>query len=118
MASAAEDDAVEEAGLPDGDRQRRHRLFILFGRLVLLVIVIGVWETLARTGLIPAAFIGQPSKFLPLLVGVFRVGKIPAAALDTLSATLIAFVRGGILALATALRLAVYPTLKELIDPY
>ncbi|MEA2853910.1 MAG: hypothetical protein QOE02_3929, partial [Rhodospirillaceae bacterium] len=79
MASAAEDDAVEEAVLPDGDRQRRHRLFILFGRLVLLVIVIGVWETLARTGLIPAAFIGQPSKFLPLLVDGILSGKIAVA---------------------------------------
>ena len=31
MASAAEDDAAEEAVLPDGDRQRGHRLFIVFG---------------------------------------------------------------------------------------
>ncbi len=50
MASAAEDDAAEEAVLPDGDRQRGHRLFIVFGRLVLLVVVVGIWETLARTG--------------------------------------------------------------------
>ena len=68
-------------------------------------------------GSIPAAFIGQPSKFLPLLVEGVLDGKIAVAAVDTLSATLMAFVLGGILALATALMLAVYPTVKELIDP-
>jgi NitT/TauT family transport system permease protein len=118
MASAVDNDAVEEAVLLDGDRRRRHRLFILSGRLVLLLVVVGLWEALARTGLIPAAFIGQPSKFLPLLVEGLLDGKIAVAAVDTLSATLMAFVLGGVLALATALMLAVYPTVKELIDPF
>ncbi len=117
VARSAADEAVEEADL-SGDDKRRHRLFIVVGRLVLLAVVVGSWEALAWTGLVPAAFIGRPSKFLPLLVEETLDGKFVLAAVDTLSATLMAFALGGILALATALALAVYPTLKELIDPF
>jgi NitT/TauT family transport system permease protein len=109
---------VEDIELSDGDRKRRHKLRIIAGRLVLLVVLVGLWETLAWTGVIPAAFIGRPSKFLPLLVQEILSGKFVFAAVDTLSATLMAFALGGTLALATALLLAVYPTLKELIDPF
>ena len=100
------------------DGKHRHRLKILLGRLVLLAIVLGVWEMAARTKLLPAAFIGQPSKFLPFLVEELLNGKMIVAAADTLGATLMAFALGGVLALLTALALAVYPTLKELVDPF
>lgn len=91
---------------------------ILLGRLIVLLVFLGAWEGLARTNAIPAAFIGQPSKFLPFLAAQLWNGTIPRAAVDTLSATLTAFAVGGILALATALALAVSPLLKALIDPY
>ncbi|HVO91157.1 MAG TPA: hypothetical protein VMV45_21665, partial [Casimicrobiaceae bacterium] len=45
-----------------------HRTRIVLGRLVLLALVIALWEALARNNILPAAFIGQPSVFLPLLV--------------------------------------------------
>lgn len=115
---STDNEAIEGADLSDSDKQLRHRLFIVAGRLVLLALVVGSWEALAWTGLVPAAFIGRPSKFLPLLVEQTLNGKFVLAAVDTLSATLMAFALGGILALATALALAVYPTLKELIDPF
>jgi len=118
VTSPAHNEVVEDIELSDDDRKRRHRLRIIAGRLVLLAVVVGLWETLAWTGVIPAAFIGRPSKFLPLLVQETLSGKFVFAAVDTLSATLMAFALGGILALATALLLAVYPTLKELIDPF
>ena len=108
------------AAAPAGDdeRQRRHRRFVLAGRLVLLLVVLGPGKRWRAPSCPPAAFIGQPSQFLPLLVDELLSGKIAIAAVDTLSATLMAFALGGILALATALALAVSPTLKELVDPF
>jgi NitT/TauT family transport system permease protein len=118
VTTSVDNGAADGVVLSGSDRQRQHRRFILLGRLVLLLVVVGLWEALAWSGLVPAAFIGRPSKFLPLLVEQTLNGKFAIAAVDTLSATLMAFVLGGILALATALALAVYPTVKELIDPY
>ena len=71
-----------------GAVQGGHRTAIHVGRLVLLLVVLGLWEALSRTDVLPAAFIGQPSQFLPMLVDETLSGKIAAAAVDTLSATL------------------------------
>jgi len=115
MASTAEDDAVEQAALPDADRQRRHRLFILSGRLVLLVVVVGIWETLARTGL-DSRGLHRPAVEVFAAPGRGGAGRQRSPLRPSIrsSATLMAFVLGGVLALATALMLAVYPTVKEL----
>jgi NitT/TauT family transport system permease protein len=104
----------------DGERDgaRRHRALVLAGRIVLLLVTIGGWEALARLELIPAAFIGQPSVFLPMMVEELLGGSILHAIADTLSATLAAFVLGGVLALITALVLHAWPLLKAVVDPY
>lgn len=100
------------------DAARRHRVLVYAGRIVLLLVTAGAWETLARLDLIPAAFIGQPSVFLPMMVQELLGGSILHAIVDTLSATLAAFVVGGVLALLTALVLHAWPLLKAVADPY
>ncbi len=110
---------VADAALPDeAGARRRHRRGIFLGRIALLAGALALWEELARNELVPAAFIGRPSQFLPMLVTETMSGKFPVAAMDTLAATLSAFVAGGVLALLTALALSIWPTLKELVDPY
>ncbi len=116
---ASEAPVAPDSALPDEPAARRRRFTgILVGRLALLAVALGLWEELAQAKLIPAAFIGQPSQILPLLVNETLNGKFPLAAVDTLAATLSAFLLGGVLALLTALMLAIAPTLKELVDPY
>jgi len=104
----------------DAEREaaRRHRSVVLAGRVLLLCVTAGTWEAMARLDLIPAAFIGQPSEFLPLMVQELLGGSILHAIADTLSATLAAFVLGGVLALLTALVLHAWPLLKAVVDPY
>jgi NitT/TauT family transport system permease protein len=91
---------------------------ILLGRVLVLLVIVAAWEGLAELKLIPPAFIGQPSMFLPLLVREIADGAILRAIADTLAATLAAFAIGGMLALATALLLTVSPLLRELVEPY
>jgi NitT/TauT family transport system permease protein len=109
-------------GPSDSDTERnealRHRTLVFAGRIVLLLVTVGGWEALARLDLIPAAFIGQPSVFLPMMVEELLGGSILHAIADTLSATLAAFVLGGVLALLTALVLHAWPLLKAVVDPY
>lgn len=95
-----------------------HAAKVLAGRLVLLLGVGGLWELAARTGVFSAAFIGQPSVFLPGLVRMFIDGSIYAPILDTLSATALAFCIGGVLALASALLLTAVPILREIVQPF
>ena len=98
--------------------EQRRRVFVLVGRVLLLFLAGGLWELLARIDLIPAAFIGQPSVFLPMMVHELFGGSILSAMGDTLLATLAAFVLGGIFALLTALLLHASPLLKAIVDPY
>ncbi|HLX27197.1 MAG TPA: ABC transporter permease [Casimicrobiaceae bacterium] len=96
----------------------RHFGFIVLGRLALLGIGVAVWEALARTDVVPAAFIGQPSIFLPFLLAHIADGSLLVAIRETLTATLAAFVIGGIAALLTALVLTASPLIKQLVDPF
>jgi NitT/TauT family transport system permease protein len=95
-----------------------HRMRIVLGRLVLLAAVIALWEALARNNVLPAAFIGQPSVFLPFLVTKTLDGSFLLGIRETLSATLAAFVIGGVAAILTALVLTASPTTKALVDPF
>jgi NitT/TauT family transport system permease protein len=87
-------------------------------RLLLLLGIGVLWEMAARSGILPAAFIGQPSMFLPMLGSMIVDGSVFPPIADTLSATLLAFCIGGVLALASALALTVLPTLREIAQPF
>lgn len=91
---------------------------IIVGRLVLLLGGLGAWELAARAGLFPPAFIGQPSIFLADLVVMFTNGSIYGPIANTLTATMLAFCIGSVLALASALVLTVLPTLREITQPF
>lgn len=94
------------------------RRVVWIGRLALLAALLAIWEMLARTNVLPAAFIGQPSVFLPFLVARLADGSMAHGIGETLAATLAAFVIGGIAAIVTALLLTVSPLTKELVDPF
>jgi NitT/TauT family transport system permease protein len=110
----------ETAAPPESarDSARSRPALIVVGRLLLLVIVIVAWEVLARTNVLPAAFIGQPSIFLPFLLSHLADGSILRGIEQTLVATIAAFVIGGIAAILTALMLTASPLIKALVDPF
>jgi NitT/TauT family transport system permease protein len=117
---AAESVESAEAASPatDAGGIASNRGAIVVGRLILLAIVIAAWEVLARTNVLPAAFIGQPSIFLPFLVSHVADGSIPRGIEQTLVATIAAFVIGGVAAILTALVLTASPLIKALVDPF
>ncbi len=98
------------------DWSRTGLIWIL--RIVVLLGVGLAWEIAARSGVLPAAFIGQPSIFLVKLWTMFTGGSIVAPIVDTLSATGLAFCIGGVLALLSALLLTVFPLAREVLQPF
>lgn len=95
----------------------RQRIGIVAGRLLLLALWGLVWEATAHSGALPEGLIGRPSRFLAAFAAGVADGTFPAAALITLQAVLIAFALGALLALLTALLMAVSPTLERLAAP-
>jgi NitT/TauT family transport system permease protein len=120
--SAQPDASGDLADVPVMTRRRplalSHRGWIVVGRLVLLAAVVAVWEALARNNVVPAAFIGQPSVFLPMLVAKVADGSFLVGIRETLVATLAAFFIGGLAAILTALVLTASPAVKQLVDPF
>ena len=95
-----------------------HHALVLVLRVAVLLAAGALWETAARTGLLPAAFVGQPTAFLAMLWGMIVDGSVLTPISDTLSATALAFIIGGVLALASALLLTLFPLAREVLQPF
>ncbi|MGH7223288.1 MAG: ABC transporter permease [Gemmataceae bacterium] len=91
---------------------------VVAARLVLLSAVLLVWELLARTNVLPRAFIGEPSAILAILWQQLVSGAIPRGAAETLDATLAAFAIGGVAALVTALPLTASRFFRAVLEPF
>lgn len=118
MATIATHERHAAAASAHSGAATRKIVFVALARLALLIALVVVWEALARSNVVPAAFIGQPSVFLPFLVAHVADGSLLVAIRETLTATLAAFVLGGIAALLTALVLTASPLIKQLVDPF
>jgi NitT/TauT family transport system permease protein len=94
------------------------RVLLLIGQLALLGAVLAVWEWIAAAELVPAAFIGRPTEIFPLFIDEWKSGDFVTGTRETMSATLIAFVIGGVAAILSALLLTAVPVLYDLSRPY
>ena len=94
------------------------RMLLLVGRLTLLCLIAGGWEWAARTELVPAAFIGQPSIFVSAFFEGLQNGTYVSATLVTMQATIAAFCIGTAAALLTALVMTAAPWVERLLEPF
>lgn len=91
----------------------------IFGLRMAVLIGFGLaWEWAARSGFLPAAFIGQPTVFLRRIWDLFATGAVISPIIDTMSATGMAFCVGGVLALISALLLTIFPLAREVLQPF
>lgn len=87
--------------------------------VLFLMVFLGGWEWLARTGAINIGFIGQPSKIATFLVDGFAFGgKLWVDFGYTLLAAAIAFVAGSLLAFGFGLLFTFLPFLERALNPY
>ncbi|GIL02488.1 MAG: ABC transporter permease [Alphaproteobacteria bacterium] len=94
------------------------RLALLAGQIGLLAAIMGIWEWAAVAEIVPRAFIGQPSVFIPAFFSGLLNGTYFSATLITMQAVLTAFCIGSFLALFTALVMTAAPPVERLLSPF
>jgi NitT/TauT family transport system permease protein len=87
------------------------------GRVAIFAAFCGVWWGLVRFGVVDKFFISTPEQVARFLVENFR-GQIVPHALNTLLATLIAFVLSGVTGVVAGLVLVELPGMKRMVDPF
>ena len=111
---------VEEKPLPSASGNRRILVNAL--RLLFLVLVIGLWELGARTGIIDAFFWGEPSGIWQQLVTWVTQGTAQGPLWEqivvTLEETVLGFAIGVVLGVIFGVLLGRNPFLSDVLGPY
>ena len=71
-------------------RERRNKNIILWGRILVLIIFLGIWELLTLTKIIDPFIYSSPSKIIKMLIVLFKEGNILKHTFITLYETLLA----------------------------
>jgi len=95
--------------------QKKMRLFA--GRLAIAAAIVVIWWSAVRYGLIDKFFISSPDDVARFLVTNF-VSQVLPHAINSLTATLVAFSLSGIVGIGTGLLLVEVPLLRRLVDPF
>lgn len=96
----------------------RHHHWITLGRLFLLLLFLGLWETSARLAWIDSFFFSSPSGILQYLCRMFTDGSFFDHTGITLFETIVSFLLVTALSLLAATLLWYQRSLSELLEPY
>lgn len=86
-------------------------------RLLLAVVVLGIWELTVRTGVVDPFFVSSPVAIWQFLVGFVSSGEIWRHLWFTLQATVVGFVFGSAAGVLAGVLLARYERVNRLFDP-
>ncbi len=105
------------------DRRRsgnapRSRVVIYVGRLLLLVVFIGLWEIASRAGWIDVALFGRPSGVVSAMKDYLPSDRAIESAKATGEAVLLSFVIGSLSGTIMGLLLGIYPTFDAIVGPF
>lgn len=88
------------------------------GWFVLAALLFGSWELSARTGLLNAVYVGQPSAIAAALVEILPSSLMTVDAVATFGGVLIGWALASVAGVAAALALSTSPYLMRVIDPF
>lgn len=89
-----------------------------FTRLLLLVLIFGIWELSASTGLVDPFITSSPSRIMKQLEILVKDGSLFHHSWVTLYETLLAFTISTILGTIIALLLFALPPVRKVLEPY
>jgi NitT/TauT family transport system permease protein len=92
-------------------------LKLVLGRLAIFAAFCAIWWGLVRLGMVDKFFLSTPQDVAKFLLDNFRVQIIPNA-VNTLLATLMAFVLSAVAGILAGLLLVELPGMKRMVDPF
>ena len=95
----------------------RRSVGIWIGRLLLIAVLLGTWETLARTGLINTFFVSSPSRVYHAEATLLASAMFIPALKSTLEAVVVGFALGAGAGVMVGLLIARLPLVGSLVDP-
>lgn len=99
-------------------RKKRKNIVILSIQIGILVLIIGLWEILACTGVIDTFILSSPSRILDTTIELYRDGSLFLHAGTTLLEALIGFVISTILGSLIAIVLWWNESIRRVLEPY
>lgn len=99
-------------------KYKRKQLFIKFVQIFSAILVLGIWEMLARFNFIDTFITSYPSKIFITIVNLFKEGNLIHHIMVTLGETLIAFFITGVVSVLISILLYRSEILSKIIDPY
>ena len=88
-----------------------------WGPLLIVLSVLGLWETLVRTGAISPTFFPRPTAVVGALVAIAASGELLIHAWATMARVLLGFAAGASLGLLVGLAMGASPRLHRQLDP-
>ncbi|MEO5671082.1 MAG: ABC transporter permease [Ramlibacter sp.] len=98
--------------------EARHHALVWIGRLLIVILVCGTWEFVARTKLMNPVFIGIPSEIFAAFINVVTGSVLRVDGTATVVSTLIGFVIAATVGIAMAMLLTQMPVLDEMVQPF
>lgn len=99
-------------------RYKRNKMLIRFLQVFIILVLIGIWELLARNGAINTFITSYPSKIFDTIINLFRNGDLINHIWVTLSETLIAFFITGVISIFISILLYRFEMFSKVVEPY
>ena len=99
-------------------KEKTNKLIVIVGRILVLVLFIGIWELLTSLGVIDSFIYSSPSRIVKMLASLFKEGKIIHHSLITLYETILAFTISMVVGTIIAILLFSSKRIREILEPY
>ena len=98
--------------------QKTKNFVIQFSRIMLLVLIIGVWELVAHKAWVDPFIISSPSRVVKQNIELYENGTLFLHVLTTLNETVLAFVLSTLIGSAIAILLYLVAPIRRVLEPY
>ncbi len=99
-------------------KQRTDKAIIISGRVIVLLVFLGLWELLTLTKIVDPFIYSSPSRIVKMLISLLKEGNLLKHTFITLYETLIAFAISMIIGTLIAVLLFSSRRVREILDPY
>lgn len=99
-------------------RLKRDRLIVSLSRVLVLVLIVGLWELATRMGMLDPFIFSSPSRIAATIARLWTNGNLLTHVLTTLFETVVGFLIGTGLGVFFAILLWWFPRAAEVADPY